>query len=101
MCAADRKSTTAVVHRETVFSDRKFDIAPGGAFEAQFSFAVPAEAMHSFEAAHNAVSWSLVVRGRMARWPEFERRFPLYVYPLAAAAATATTPPQAVEGLAP
>ena len=37
--------------------------------------------MHSFSAAHNAVSWMLVVRGRMARWPEFERRFPLYVYP--------------------
>ena len=23
----------------------------------------------------------LVVRGRMTHWPEFERRFPLYVYP--------------------
>ena len=45
----------------------------------------PARAMHSFSAPHNAVSWMLVVRGRMARWPEFERRFPLYVYPLSTA----------------
>ena len=25
--------------------------------------------------------WALVVRGRMARWGDFERRFPIYVYP--------------------
>jgi hypothetical protein len=38
--------------------------------------------MHSFESGHNAVVWTLVVRGRMARWGEFERRFPVYVYPV-------------------
>jgi hypothetical protein len=37
--------------------------------------------MHSFVSPHNAVIWTLVVRGRMARWGEFERRFPIYVYP--------------------
>jgi len=98
----DTRTATAVVHRETVFSQRKFDISPAAAFEAPFSFVVPAGAMHSFEAAHNAVSWALVVRGKMARWPEFERRFPLCVYP----PAEAPTPPlvpdmHAVEGLAP
>jgi hypothetical protein len=77
----DNRTSTAVVHEETIFSQRNFDIAPGAAFEAGFSFRVPAAAMHSFSAPHNAVSWVLVVRGRMARWPEFERRFPLYVYP--------------------
>lgn len=77
----DTRKATAVVHRETVFSERKFSIPPGGAFETHFTVNIPATAMHSFTAAHNAVSWMLVVRGRMARWPEFERRFPLYVYP--------------------
>lgn len=77
----DTRTATAVVHRETVFSQRNFDIAPEAAFEASFNFRAPATAMHSFAAPHNAVSWALVVRGRMARWPEFERRFPLYVYP--------------------
>jgi len=77
----DTRKATAVVHRETVFSERKFSIPPGGAFETHFTVSIPATAMHSFTAAHNAVSWMLVVRGRMARWPEFERRFPLYVYP--------------------
>jgi hypothetical protein len=78
----DTRTATAIVHRETVFSERKFAIPPGGAFETHFTIRVPESAMHSFAAAHNAVSWMLIVRGRMARWPEFERRFPLYVYPL-------------------
>ena len=77
----DTRTATAVVHRETVFSQRNVDIAPDAAFEASFSFRAPASAMHSFAVPHNAVTWALVVRGRMARWPEFERRFPLYVYP--------------------
>ncbi|MGD9636467.1 MAG: hypothetical protein AB7G28_22995 [Pirellulales bacterium] len=91
----DTRKATAVVYRETVFSERKFEIPPGGAFETHFTVNVPPSAMHSFTAAHNAVSWMLVVRGRMARWPEFERRFPLYVYPAPVArelaAATVTT----------
>jgi hypothetical protein len=37
--------------------------------------------MHSFASTHNAVMWTLVVRGRMTRWGELERRFPVYVYP--------------------
>jgi hypothetical protein len=77
----DSRTAISTVHDETVFSQRNFDIAPGAAFEASFAFRVPPTAMHSFSAPHNAVSWALVVRGRIARWPEFERRFPLYVYP--------------------
>jgi hypothetical protein len=80
-------------------NERKFEIPPGGAFETHFTVNVPPTAMHSFTAAHNAVSWMLVVRGRMARWPEFERRFPLYVYPTPAVreAAAGGTERQRVE----
>jgi hypothetical protein len=93
----DTRTVTEVVYRETVFSERKFEIPPGGAFETHFTVPVPDAAMHSFTAHHNAVSWMLVVRGRMARWPEFERRFPLYIYPAAeAAVAPATVQPRGV-----
>lgn len=78
----DTRTATSAVHRETVFSQRKFNISPGRPFEAMFSLVLPPGAMHSFSARHNAVRWALVVRGRMAHWPEFERRFPLYVHPL-------------------
>jgi hypothetical protein len=49
--------------------------------------------MHSFVSPHNAVMWALLVRGRMARWGDFERRFPIYVYPAAAVKAATTAPP--------
>jgi hypothetical protein len=96
----DTRTATADVYRQTLFSQRKVDLSPQQAFAASFAVPVPALAMHSFAAAHNAVTWSLVVRGRMARWPEFERRFPVYVYPAAMAdriAALAESPvPQMV-----
>lgn len=77
----DTRRETYRVFRATAFSRRKFDITPHHAFEADFDFTVPSSAMHSFAAAHNAVIWTLQVRGRMARWGDFERRFYVYVYP--------------------
>jgi hypothetical protein len=89
----DTRTASATVYRQTVLNQRRFDIPPGGAFESHFTIAVPDTAMHSFSAPHNAVSWMLVVRGRMARWPEFERRFPLYVYPPPPASTSDSPPP--------
>lgn len=77
----DTRRATSRVHRTTAFSQRKFDITPQQAFETVFDITIPESAMHSFISGHNAVIWALVVRGRMARWGEFERRFPIYVYP--------------------
>jgi hypothetical protein len=78
----DSRRATSRVYRATVFSQRKFDITPQQALEASFEFTIPASAMHSFVSDHNGVVWALVARGRMARWGDFERRFPMYVYPL-------------------
>jgi hypothetical protein len=80
----DTRCDTCRVYRATAFSRRKFDIDPHQAFQAEFNVSVPPEAMHSFVSPHNAVVWALVVRGRMARWGDFERRFPVYVYPASA-----------------
>ena len=49
---------------------------------------VPASAMHSFQAPHNAIHWKLVVRGRPRRRTPFERTFPVIVYPGTPAAAS-------------
>jgi hypothetical protein len=88
----DTRRATSRVFQATAFNQRKFDIRPQQAFEAEFELAVPDSAMHSFVAAHNAIVWMLVVRGRVARWGEFERRFPVYVYPAAAGQALGTAP---------
>jgi len=78
----DTRRATHRVYRATAYSQRKFDIVPHQAFQAEFDFTVPNSAMHSFVANHNAVIWALVVRGRVRRWGDFERRFPIYVYPI-------------------
>ncbi|MCI0492711.1 MAG: hypothetical protein L0Z07_07225 [Planctomycetes bacterium] len=81
----DTRIATARVYRDVVFSQRKFDITPGQAFESGFEFTIPVSAMHSFATSHNAVHWTLVVRGRVRTWGEIERRFLIFVYPAAAA----------------
>jgi hypothetical protein len=88
----DTRRATSRVYQATVFNQRKFDIRPQQAFDAEFDLAVPDSAMHSFVSPHNAVNWTLVVRGRMARWGEFERRFPVYVYPADATRALMANP---------
>jgi hypothetical protein len=45
------------------------------------SFQVPQEAMHSFEAIHNAVSWKVRVQGLGGRWGNWEHDYTLVVYP--------------------
>ena len=91
----DVRVATERVYCETLFSRRKFDVVPGIAFEASFAIPVPAAAMHSFGAPHNAVAWAVVVRGRALRWPEFQRRFPVCVYPRTSTAHAADQPPVA------
>lgn len=58
-----------------------FQIEPGMPFRADCDLAIPSRAMHSFQSEHNAVHWWLVVRGVLSYWPQFERRFPIIVYP--------------------
>jgi hypothetical protein len=78
----DTRRDVRRVYRATAFSQRKFEITPQQAFQNEFGFTVPQSAMHSFESPHNAVIWSIVARGRMVTWGDFERRFPVYVYPV-------------------
>lgn len=84
------------VYQTTVFNQRKFDITPQQAFEATFGIAIPASAMHSFVSSHNGVIWTIVVRGRMSRWGDFERQFPVYVYPVQISEPTTFVPLVAV-----
>lgn len=55
---------------------------------------IPAAAMHSFQSEHNSVHWKLVVRCAPAHWPEFERRFPIVVFPGEATLRAVVTPAQ-------
>lgn len=69
------------VFRQSLWTRENFDLTPDSPFFQGSSLNIPHSAMHSFQSAHNAVRWKLVVRGEAASWPVFQRDFPLVVYP--------------------
>ncbi|WP_425615618.1 hypothetical protein NA78x_005547 [Anatilimnocola sp. NA78] len=77
----DCRTEVREVFRQVVFQHGEFLIEPVQPFQCSFLLPIPADAMHSFQGAHNSVQWRLVVRGSADGWPEFRRAFPLVVYP--------------------
>lgn len=75
-----RTHVLRVIDRE-VFRRESFEPKSTEPFTARFDLTIPSGAMHSFRSSHNAVRWKLVVRGRLHKWPDFERSFSLIVYP--------------------
>jgi hypothetical protein len=72
--------------RQTVFSQEiashgRDRIDWGYPLRMECRFAVPQDAMHSFQSKHNAVHWKIVVSGEANRWPSYSRSFPVIVYP--------------------
>ncbi len=82
----DTRTERCWTFKQRVYRREAFDIPQGMPFEHQFRIEIPADAMHSFRADHNEVRWKFVVRGKAAGWPQFEREFPIIVYPHPAAA---------------
>lgn len=77
----DTRTEHVVVWRKAVADFHEVSAAPDARFEARAVVEIPADAMHSFTSAHNAVRWRLVVRGTHERWPAFSRIFPIVVFP--------------------
>jgi hypothetical protein len=81
----DRKhagTETRRVYEDEILEREGLELKRNERFEARAELRLPRGAMHSFLAAHNQVRWKLVVRGDVARWPDFERAFPIVVEPL-------------------
>lgn len=77
----DTRTERRRVLEQVVFSRESFDILPGLPYEQACELKFPDNVMHSFQSDHNAVQWRLVVRGRVEKWSDYERNFPLVVYP--------------------
>ena len=75
------RTETRRVYQDRCFVRTNFEIAQGIPFESRCSVRVPPEAMHSFQASHNEVSWKLLVRGSVHGWPDYEREFQIVVNP--------------------
>ncbi|MCE9553927.1 MAG: DUF3592 domain-containing protein [Planctomycetes bacterium] len=72
---------TKRVCEQMILHSEKLQIQPGLPYESRSMFRVPIGAMHSFKASYNCVNWKLVVRGKVDRWPDYERSFPVIVHP--------------------
>lgn len=77
----DIRTEIRVVWEEQLAEHCDFDIDPRQPFQALCTLKLPLGAMHSFQTAHNAVHWRLVVRGQAEKWEDFERQFPVVVLP--------------------
>ncbi|MEM6980517.1 MAG: hypothetical protein AAF539_12715, partial [Planctomycetota bacterium] len=81
-----REGTDVRAEKHTAFSRDLWTgdavcVDPRRPWEQQLTIEMPANAMHSFNATHNAVRWQLVVSGDADPWPSFCRSFPVLVYP--------------------
>jgi len=83
------RTTVRRVYEQLLISQQNFEIHHGLPFEARARLQAPSSAMHSFSASHNRVEWKIVVHGVVKRWPDFERGFPLVVWPALASGSTA------------
>ncbi len=77
----DTRKETFRVSDQTLFEQEDFEVVRGVPFEVNCSICLPENAMHSFKSPHNEVNWRFVVRGHVSGWPDFERQFPVLVYP--------------------
>src|SRR5262249_34950389 len=77
----DIRTEAREVYRQSCFERRDFRIEPGMPFTESCRVTVPAAAMHSFQSPHNVVRWKLIVLGEPEGWPNFERGFPIVVFP--------------------
>ena len=77
----DTRAETRRVYQHPVFRREAFEIRRGLPFEAGCEIEVPAGVMHSLKSGHNEVSWRILVKGTVAGWPDYERSFPVIVYP--------------------
>lgn len=81
-----RQGTDLRIDRHRAYShilhtQRDLTIDPHHPWEQELDFELPANAMHSFQSAHNAVCWKITVSGDARPWPSFCQSFPVVVHP--------------------
>jgi hypothetical protein len=76
------RGTNTYTDRNVFLSRPIFESAPGGDQNGQSGVMIPADVMHSFEAAHNKIVWAIKVKGTVPLWPDFEDEYRLLVLPV-------------------
>lgn len=77
----DVRADRHIAFTQELLREKGVRVDPMEPWQQELSFDVPANAMHSFVATHNAIRWRLVVSGESRPWPSFCRSFPVIVHP--------------------
>lgn len=80
--ATYRRGTDTTTDRSTFAKIVLLDTTdPSRIAQGKAAVQVPPESMHSFNASHNKIVWSLVILGEIARWPDVKEEYPIVVTP--------------------
>lgn len=77
----DTRKESCRVSEQTIVAQDDFEVVRGVPFEVNCNIQLADDVMHSFKSAHNEVNWRFIVSGQVQGWPDFERSFPVLVYP--------------------
>lgn len=77
----DTRKENRRVFEQSLFARDDFEIPRGSPLEPRCNLEIPRDAMHSFKSEHNEVLWKIVVRGQLSNGLNYERSFPVIVYP--------------------
>ena len=70
-----------VIQATEVYRSGSMRFDASNPWEQSFEISIPADAMHSFHSPNNEVVWTINVKAKVRRWPDFEFKFPLRVVP--------------------
>jgi hypothetical protein len=79
------KNSRTVTHDETMseLSQPGGEFEDGGELDFTQALQIPRDGMHTFESAHNKLTWFLRVTVDIAGWVDFREDYPLRVLPAA------------------
>ena len=84
--ATFNQGTNTLTEKNRIFSQRLFrkrgiQLVSRKPFQAEFEFALPNGAMHSFQSSSNRISWQIEVHGQAKGFPKVTRNFEIIVIP--------------------
>lgn len=80
--ATYRRGTSSYTDTEVFATIEVVDLRRGMPLaQGSATIEIPADTMHSFEAAHNKILWTLKLTGSIVRWPDVITEFPFVVQP--------------------
>lgn len=87
----DTRTEARRVFEEPVGKVEGIEIRPSEPFHHEITVRIPDDAMHSFVANHNSITWKILVTVTSKRWPEIRRVFPLIMHPGASLSTESST----------